>query len=54
MKCLECGKKFFKDVIDKDGVMSGIRMCRNCGTINFSGYKKYKFKRGVFEYDFEN
>ena len=50
MKCKGCNKKVFRNIGD-----SGWRMCVNCNTIHppFE-YRKYKFKRGVFEYDNEN
>ena len=51
MKCKYCGKKFFEDIIYSGGIIKGYRRCRNCGTINFLGYRKYKFKNGVIEYE---
>ena len=55
MKCANCGRKVFRDIMDKDGETIGkFRMCVNCNTINIFSFRKYKFKRGVFEYDFEN
>ena len=54
MKCANCGRKVFRDITDKDGKIGAFRMCVNCNTINVFNYRKYKFKRGVLEYDFEN
>ena len=54
MKCANCGKKVFRDLVDGEGKVGDFRMCVNCNTLNVFSYRKYKFKRGMFEYDFEN
>ena len=63
MKCKGCGKKVFKNIVDKDGRIGRFRMCVNCGLLNMFGHlndgidhnnKKLDKKKGEFEYDFEN
>ena len=61
MKCKGCGKKVFKNIVDKDGRIGRFRMCVNCGLLNVFGYPEdrndynnKKLKKGEFEYDFEN
>jgi len=56
MKCPDCGRKVFRDVIDVNGKVGSWRMCVNCNTVcNFTEvFKTKEDVRGAFEYDFEN
>ena len=56
MKCSQCGKKVFKNIIDKDGKIGRFRICANCSLLHIFGWDVHKDKKekGVFEYDFEN
>ena len=54
MKCKNCGKKVFRDIVF-EGKKTGWRMCVHCKTLHMFGWQKYKENnKGGFEYDFEN
>lgn len=41
MKCKHCGKKVFKRIWN-DGVLTRMRLCVGCNTINLTGYPPNK------------